>query len=204
MAALRNGINEFAAFGRETQRIPHRLHGASGARSGEKLCADGGCPDPALQILLAQVRACIEAGHFKGDVRAIATMLWTMTHGAVSLLISFPSYPFGEARDYAAKVIDIALTAAASKEIPALVPDGWDGWAAPSRGPGARRLRAAASMSTIDIAAALRHLKAENSVSKRPPLMAGYFASPFPRRESVAVDVGGVIVGGGAPSSSSR
>ena len=29
--------------------------------------------------------------------------------------------------------------------------------------------------------------------------MAGYFASPFPRRESVAVDVGGVIVGGGAP-----
>ncbi len=29
--------------------------------------------------------------------------------------------------------------------------------------------------------------------------MAGYLASPFPRRESVAVDVGGVIVGGGAP-----
>src|SRR6187399_2783525 len=29
--------------------------------------------------------------------------------------------------------------------------------------------------------------------------MAGYFASPFARRESVAVDVGGVIVGGTAP-----
>src|SRR5262245_12897167 len=29
--------------------------------------------------------------------------------------------------------------------------------------------------------------------------MAGYFASPFPRRASVAVDVGGVIVGGDAP-----
>src|SRR5919201_5433607 len=29
--------------------------------------------------------------------------------------------------------------------------------------------------------------------------MAGYFASPFPRRQSVAVDVGGVTVGGGAP-----
>jgi (E)-4-hydroxy-3-methylbut-2-enyl-diphosphate synthase len=34
---------------------------------------------------------------------------------------------------------------------------------------------------------------------KRLPGMAGYFASPFPRRESVAVDVGGVTVGGGAP-----
>ena len=29
--------------------------------------------------------------------------------------------------------------------------------------------------------------------------MAGYFASPFPRREAVAVDVGGVVVGGTAP-----
>ena len=29
--------------------------------------------------------------------------------------------------------------------------------------------------------------------------MTGYFYSPFPRRQSVAVDVGGVVVGGGAP-----
>ncbi|MEO9336389.1 flavodoxin-dependent (E)-4-hydroxy-3-methylbut-2-enyl-diphosphate synthase [Mesorhizobium sp. SB112] len=29
--------------------------------------------------------------------------------------------------------------------------------------------------------------------------MTGYFSSPFPRRKSVGVDVGGVIVGGGAP-----
>jgi (E)-4-hydroxy-3-methylbut-2-enyl-diphosphate synthase len=29
--------------------------------------------------------------------------------------------------------------------------------------------------------------------------MSGYFSSPFPRRQSAGVDVGGVIVGGGAP-----
>ncbi|RUU10710.1 4-hydroxy-3-methylbut-2-en-1-yl diphosphate synthase, partial [Mesorhizobium sp. M6A.T.Ca.TU.002.02.2.1] len=29
--------------------------------------------------------------------------------------------------------------------------------------------------------------------------MTGYFSSPFPRRTSVGVDVGGVMVGGGAP-----
>ena len=29
--------------------------------------------------------------------------------------------------------------------------------------------------------------------------MTGYFSSPFPRRQSVAVNVGGVVVGGGAP-----
>jgi len=33
----------------------------------------------------------------------------------------------------------------------------------------------------------------------RPPAMTGYFSSPFPRRPSVGVDVGGVTVGGGAP-----
>ena len=29
--------------------------------------------------------------------------------------------------------------------------------------------------------------------------MTGYFSTPFPRRISVGVDVGGVLVGGGAP-----
>ncbi|TIT27572.1 MAG: 4-hydroxy-3-methylbut-2-en-1-yl diphosphate synthase, partial [Mesorhizobium sp.] len=29
--------------------------------------------------------------------------------------------------------------------------------------------------------------------------MTGYFSSPFPRRTSVGVSVGGVVVGGGAP-----
>ena len=29
--------------------------------------------------------------------------------------------------------------------------------------------------------------------------MTGYFSSPFPRRDAVGVDVGGVMVGGGAP-----
>jgi (E)-4-hydroxy-3-methylbut-2-enyl-diphosphate synthase len=37
------------------------------------------------------------------------------------------------------------------------------------------------------------------STAKRPPAMTGYFSSPFPRRHSVGVDVGGVVVGGGAP-----
>jgi (E)-4-hydroxy-3-methylbut-2-enyl-diphosphate synthase len=37
------------------------------------------------------------------------------------------------------------------------------------------------------------------SEDKRRPAMTGYFSSPFPRRASVGVDVGGVVVGGGAP-----
>jgi hypothetical protein len=36
-------------------------------------------------------------------------------------------------------------------------------------------------------------------LDKRQPAMTGYFSSPFPRRTSVGVDVGGVMVGGGSP-----
>jgi (E)-4-hydroxy-3-methylbut-2-enyl-diphosphate synthase len=44
----------------------------------------------------------------------------------------------------------------------------------------------------------LIHLKSLTS-QYRGAAVTGYFSSPFPRRESVGVDVGGVIVGGGAP-----
>jgi AcrR family transcriptional regulator len=127
LAALRKGLNEYAAFGLENPNEYRTVFMVRQVREEGKSFAQMEAENPALQILLAQVRACIEAGHFRGDVRAIATMLWTMTHGAVSLLICFPSYPFGEPREYAAKVVDMALVAAASTEIPALVPEGWDG-----------------------------------------------------------------------------
>jgi (E)-4-hydroxy-3-methylbut-2-enyl-diphosphate synthase len=49
----------------------------------------------------------------------------------------------------------------------------------------------------VDSSAFISHLKSGSS--KVWPDMTGYFSSPFPRRTSVGVDVGGVIVGGGAP-----
>src|SRR5262245_12201795 len=52
----------------------------------------------------------------------------------------------------------------------------------------------AAPIGTIDILLLLRHLNAGFSRQEAWP-MTGYFASPFPRRSSVAVDVGGVVVG---------
>jgi (E)-4-hydroxy-3-methylbut-2-enyl-diphosphate synthase len=54
-------------------------------------------------------------------------------------------------------------------------------------------------MPDIDIAPALLHLKAGSFCDKGAPAMTGYFSSAFARRHSVGVDVGGVIVGGGAP-----
>src|SRR5690606_16693763 len=55
----------------------------------------------------------------------------------------------------------------------------------------------------VDFCAPLRHLTANSSTEGTDPMTAetvsGYFSSPFPRRRSVGVDVGGVMVGGDAP-----
>src|SRR5690606_13494368 len=55
----------------------------------------------------------------------------------------------------------------------------------------------------VDFCAPLRHLTANSSTEGTDPMTAetvsSYFSSPFPRRRSVGVDVGGVVVGGDAP-----
>lgn len=76
--------------------------------------------NPALQLLLARVRACIDAGAFSGDQHAIATLLWTYGHGAVSLLITFTHYPFGDPHAYVERVVEFALAAVRAGPVPAL------------------------------------------------------------------------------------
>ncbi|PSJ57278.1 TetR/AcrR family transcriptional regulator [Kumtagia ephedrae] len=65
--------------------------------------------NPALQLLLKRVQACVDAGVLEGDVFAISTLLWTFGHGTVSLLISFPGYPFGERDAYVERTIEVVL-----------------------------------------------------------------------------------------------
>ncbi|WP_269932326.1 TetR/AcrR family transcriptional regulator [Aminobacter sp. HY435] len=72
--------------------------------------------NPAFRIIVERVEACIAAGRLKGDARAIATALWTVAHGAISLLITFPFYPFGDPKAYVMRVGDLALAGLANGE----------------------------------------------------------------------------------------
>lgn len=72
--------------------------------------------NPAFQVILERVEACIFAGKLKGDARAIATALWTVAHGAISLLITFPFYPFGDPKAYVTRIGDLALAGLAASE----------------------------------------------------------------------------------------
>ncbi|MDQ6437773.1 TetR/AcrR family transcriptional regulator [Mesorhizobium sp. LHD-90] len=65
--------------------------------------------NPALQLLLKRVQACVDAGVLAGDVFAIATLIWTFGHGMVSLLISFPNYPFGDRDAFVERTIELCL-----------------------------------------------------------------------------------------------
>lgn len=76
--------------------------------------------NPAFQIIIELVRACLAAGVLKGDARAISTALWTVAHGSVSLLITFPFYPFGDPMAYVMRMGDLALAGLAASETPPL------------------------------------------------------------------------------------
>ncbi|KQU64879.1 TetR family transcriptional regulator [Aminobacter sp. DSM 101952] len=73
--------------------------------------------NPAFQVITERVEACITAGKLKGDARAIATSLWTVAHGAISLLITFPFYPFGDPKAYVLRIGDLALAGLAATEV---------------------------------------------------------------------------------------
>lgn len=110
--ALRAGMREYAAFGLENPNeyrtifMTEKLH-----LDHEETFEELESKNPAFIGLLNCVKDCLEAGHFHGDARAISTFVWTVTHGAVSLLLTFPKYPFGEPLDYVSRMVDLTIDA---------------------------------------------------------------------------------------------
>ena len=73
--------------------------------------------NPAMKVLIKRVEACVAAGKLQGDPRAIATMLWAVGHGAISLLITFPFYPFGDQQAFIRRMCDLTMEAIAAHEV---------------------------------------------------------------------------------------
>ena len=63
----------------------------------------------AFAILLQRVGACAKAGNLAGDVFLNSTLLWTGMHGVTSLLITFPSFPFGKPHQYIEAMVETML-----------------------------------------------------------------------------------------------
>ncbi|RWP57752.1 TetR/AcrR family transcriptional regulator [Mesorhizobium sp.] len=76
--------------------------------------------NPLMKVLIKRVEACVAAGKLKGDPRAIATMLWAVGHGTISLLITFPFYPFGDQQAFVKRMCDFTLAALATQDVPPL------------------------------------------------------------------------------------
>ena len=118
LEALRAVLMEYAAFGLENPNEYRTVFMTEKARPpAGKTFAELEQGNPAMKALISRVEACVAAGRFKGDVRAIASMLWASGHGAISLVITFPFYPFGDPHAYVMRVGDLALAAIAAQEI---------------------------------------------------------------------------------------
>ena len=63
----------------------------------------------AFALLLQRVQAYLEAGLLSGDAFLVATLLWSGMHGVTSLLVTFPTFPFGERARYVAAMADVLL-----------------------------------------------------------------------------------------------
>jgi AcrR family transcriptional regulator len=118
LATLKAGLEEYVSFAIENPNeyrtifMTPQLHEHEGEKF-EELEAS----NPAFQSMLKAVRGCIEAGKLDGDPRAIATILWTVAHGAASLVLTFPLYPFGDPNSYAGRLVDLMLDGIARHRI---------------------------------------------------------------------------------------
>lgn len=121
LEALHKLMHEYAAFGFENPN-EYRTVFMAGGSGGLHIDEPEGIhkENPALLLLLQRVQACVDAGLLTGDVFAIATLIWTIGHGTVSLLISFPSYPFGDRDAYVERSIEIAMAGIRAKPVLAL------------------------------------------------------------------------------------
>lgn len=118
LEALRAVLREYAAFGLENPNEYRTVFMTPKTEPPHgKTFEEMEAGNPAMKVLLERVEACVQAGRLKGDVRAMATLMWAVGHGAVSLLITFPFYPFGEPHAFVERIGDLALAAVSAHEV---------------------------------------------------------------------------------------
>ncbi|TGQ33878.1 MULTISPECIES: TetR/AcrR family transcriptional regulator [unclassified Mesorhizobium] len=119
--ALQAVMTEYAAFGFGNPNEYRTVFMTEKVKPPEgKTFAEMEEGNPAMKVLIKRVEACVAAGKLKGDPRAIATMLWAVGHGTISLLITFPFYPFGDPQAFVRRMCDFALAGLTTQDVPPL------------------------------------------------------------------------------------
>ncbi|WP_027153002.1 TetR/AcrR family transcriptional regulator [Mesorhizobium sp. WSM2561] len=119
--ALQVVMTEYAAFGLGNPNEYRTIFMTEKVKAPEgRTFAEMQEGNPLMKVLIKRVEACVAAGKLKGDPRAIATMLWAVGHGTISLLITFPFYPFGDQQAFVKRMCDFTLAALATQDVPPL------------------------------------------------------------------------------------
>ncbi|MBX3569699.1 MAG: TetR/AcrR family transcriptional regulator [Rhizobiaceae bacterium] len=110
LSALSGLIREYIVFGLENPNEYRTVFMSSDMPEASQPEAETfQAGNPALRLLTRAVQRCVDSGVLEGDAGEIARLLWTIAHGAVSLLISFPQHPSGDRETYIDRVVDVAL-----------------------------------------------------------------------------------------------
>jgi AcrR family transcriptional regulator len=107
LQSLRNKLRAYIDFGLE---FPNHYRAAFMFRQSGRSVTDEGQPHASFDVLRDSVRTCIGQGFFmSSDVETTSQILWTAIHGATSLLIGFPKFPWIDRDDLISGVIEAAL-----------------------------------------------------------------------------------------------
>ncbi len=101
---------------------------ALGHREHYRLAMLEPCPTPNIEVdevlhssafahMQATVEECIAAGIFEGEPLAISFEMWAAAHGVAALMIAKPYLPFGEAEDFADRVLCAAAVGHAVRPV---------------------------------------------------------------------------------------
>jgi AcrR family transcriptional regulator len=63
-----------------------------------------------FSLLFRCVETCSEAGVFRGDAFAVTTILWTGVHGAATVLLNEPNFPFVSRERFAEEIVETLLS----------------------------------------------------------------------------------------------
>jgi AcrR family transcriptional regulator len=107
LQSLRDKLRVYVDFG---LRYPHHYQVAFISRKTGRSVTHAGRPHASFDVLRNSVRSCVERELFGStDVERVSQILWAAIHGATSLLIVFPNFPWIDREELINGLIDTAL-----------------------------------------------------------------------------------------------
>ena len=110
LSTLRGVLRAYIAYADENPLEYRLLFLESQPTESQQSREDTRNSSSAFSLLFRCVETCSEAGVFRGDVFAVTAILWTGVHGAATVLLSEPNFPFVSRERFGEEIVETLLS----------------------------------------------------------------------------------------------